>query len=79
MKRTPVINCPKCHGTGLIDLPETLHATLSFVRKHPGCVAAQISDLERTTACTRLQQLFKLGFVSRVRQGKSWHYSIKKP
>ena len=78
--------CPKCAGTGRVDLTEALRAVLDFVRESGGCSAAQVHAalnparspyrFHPTAFNNRLEELRAAGLVERERFGKSWLYRI---
>jgi len=68
--------CPKCAGTGRIELPRVLQEVLTcFARA--SWSAAEMSHylaIAQTAANNRLELLRKLGFLRREKQGRTWYY-----
>lgn len=84
---TQLIDCPKCEGSGKMELPEHLKTTLSCFKGAESIIA---DDLHRkfpritvNAINNRLLELHTLGFLLRKRMGKFWLYSraseTKKP
>lgn len=81
--KPPTIDCPKCHGEGRIELPESLQLTLLALGRLKKSTAADVQrvldhkkDFHITAFNNRLNELVKLGLATRVRQSRNWMYSV---
>jgi hypothetical protein len=76
----PKICCPKCNGSGHVDLYPDLLETLKLVRTLKLPTASAIKprltnqQMSVTAVNNRLEDLRKLGLVDRTRQGRQWVY-----
>lgn len=84
--KQPTVTCPKCNGSGKVDLDGVLAATLEIVRLSKGAdvfqVHSAVPDKVSVTAINnRLEDLRRLGLVFRNRVGRRWiyHYTKLKP
>jgi hypothetical protein len=80
----PAIKCPQCKGTGEIPLSEPLADVLAIVHANPGITASDVynscgdwKEVKVTAINNRLVDLERLGFISRVRSGKEFRWSVK--
>ncbi len=78
------MRCSRCSGTGRVDLPPELQATLTLLRQRGAMTPTQLHETMDfggvTAANNRLETLRKLGFATRERiDGKRWKYSAVKP
>lgn len=73
----PTMTCSRCRGTGRVELPPELQATLDLLVTGPSTPPelAQRAGCAHTAMCNRLVKLFDLGWVKRERlTGNSWLY-----
>ncbi len=80
MKKTPLIQCHHCHGTGEVPLSDDMLATLNAVRFLKEATAPQVASRlkwkgEPTAINNRLTDLMALGFLKRRRQSRFFLYS----
>lgn len=83
MSTATKIKCPKCRGTGRADLTYELQNTLDVVRMLKTATSEKIAERLKwpgspTAINNRLDNLLKLGLVTRVRTGKWFAYSVAK-
>jgi hypothetical protein len=71
-----MIPCRKCHGEGVIPMPQHLFETLTEVRGETTTedLAEKNSSITRNGFNNRLEALRKLGLLTRTRCGKEWIY-----
>lgn len=77
----PKIKCPRCQGTGKLELFGTLALTLAAVKKAKQATAPALhkalnpdGKLQVTTFNNRLNDLVGLGLLKRSRDGRTWIY-----
>lgn len=80
MKQEIMLKCPRCEGSGHVELPAPLVATIAMIPKKGTVTAGQLSKASTekigiTGWSKRLWNLFLLGLVTRERSGKYWRYS----
>lgn len=70
--------CRKCRGTGKVRQPH-LETLLERLRKRGGGIAADFATngLGITAYNNRLEQLRRLGLVTRKKEGRFWRYEVK--
>lgn len=74
------VTCPKCCGTGLAEIDESLLETLTRIkmRKSKSAVAEELrwntDGVTINAVSNRLKKLLQLGLVTRKRKGKYWIY-----
>lgn len=78
------IQCQKCHGTGRVEISNELRSVLELVKKNAPVSVFRVYNLLGnpyigvTAINQRLEDLRKLGFVERERQGKAFFYTAAK-
>lgn len=84
IKSLPKVPCPKCDGTGVVQISEGHFRVLQILKKIGR--ASTSWDLfkhedfkDNVTAgavCNRMDDLYKQGLVLRVRVGRAFKYSV---
>lgn len=84
--KPPLIPCGRCDGTGKVQLPPELFATLMLMVERRGLTAPQLAETmphcaSKSAANQRLETLRSLGLARRDRfDGKTWvYYATDRP
>lgn len=83
MKKAAALECPTCQGSGEIPLPENLSVLLPILKSRPDATVEEVrirlsDDITVNGVNNRLTKLVELGFATRRRVGKFFHYSLAK-
>jgi DNA-binding transcriptional ArsR family regulator len=83
-KSGATLECPECHGKGRVPLPHHLAVLLPILKNHPGATVEKIHSIQRdqvspNAISNRLSDLMAMGFISRHREGKFFHYRLSSP
>ena len=81
----PKVKCPTCDGRGEIEIPKHLADTLDIVRRLGTATSFDVhkdkafqDHVVPTAVSNRLDDLFRLNLLTRVRNGRAWLYSVAK-
>lgn len=80
MKNEKKMTCPRCGGSGEIELPLDLLEIFSKISKSGKATAralhADLTGITCSAVNNKLERLRKAGFVTRQRDGRAWYYKI---
>jgi len=83
--KVPKVKCATCDGSGEVEITQRLYDTLQIVKRQTVATSFSVwkdpsfKDHVVVSAVTnRLDDLFRFGLLSRIRNGREWLYSVKK-